>query len=176
MQAAKLTHAATYSSLLHTRLSSARTILGVDQRPNRSSTPQQQQPQQLFRNPDSRTLPIDSADLQPVLNPSVLNRTRPRPAPAPSATSAAAGEATLQEPYTGPTVKPVSEVQAGDSCVCWTPDLCTCGWQSCPYQPPDRVSESLLSESAQLLFGPDVLPQLAMSVDAPADRVAPLLP
>jgi hypothetical protein len=123
---------------------------------------------------DSRTLPIDSGNIQPVLNPNVINATRPPPAPAPAPTSAAAGEAS-QEPYTGPSLKSISEVKAGDSCVCWTPDWCTCGWQSCPYKPPDRAA-ALPSDAAQMLFGADVLPHLHLSEDLSEGSSAPQLP
>lgn len=91
------------TSLLQRALGSAARMLlsdnALQQQPSNSTTTAVNGP---ARNgdPDTRTLPIDSADLQPQLNPTVLNATRPPPAPAPAPTSAAAGEAN-QEPYTG---------------------------------------------------------------------------
>lgn len=161
---------AAYSSLFSSGLRSARALLGIDQAPPASPGV----PRSSSSTADQRTLPTDSADLQPNLNPSVINATRPPPAPAPAATSAAAAEAAAGANWTGPSVKPVQEVRAGDSCVCWNPSTCTCGWQSCPYKPPDQAA-ALPSDSARELFGQDVLPQLQLSNDAQGAREAPPL-
>lgn len=126
----------------------------------------------------------DSAHLPIVLNPQVVHTSKPSTAgpaaPSPSATSVAAAEAAAAaaggSAYTGPVVKAVSDVKAGDSCVCWSPDWCTCGWQACPFDPLDAVAAAAqLSDSAQRLFGADVLPQLQLSADAAVGRVAPPL-
>lgn len=161
---------AAYSSLFSSSIRSARALLGIDQR--QPTSPAAAPPRSSIA--DSRTLPIDSADLQPNLNPSVINATRPSPTPAPAATSAAAGEAAAGANWTGPSVKAVEDVRAGDSCVCWSPSTCTCGWQSCPYKPPDQAA-ALPSDSARELFGQDVLPQLQLSNDAQGAREAPPL-
>jgi hypothetical protein len=161
---------AAYSSLFSTSLRSARALLGIDQRP--ATSPAAAPPRSSTA--DSRTIPTDSADLQPNLNPSVINATRPSPVPSPAATSAAAGEAAAGANWTGPSVKSVEEVRAGDSCVCWNPSTCTCGWQSCPYKPPEQAA-ALPSDSARELFGQDVLPQLQLSTDAQGAREAPPL-
>jgi hypothetical protein len=162
---------AAYSSLFGSGVRSARALLGIDQAPPASPAAA---PRSSSSNADQLTLPTDSADLQPNLNPSVLNATRPPPAPAPAATSAAASEAAAGANWTGPSVKPVGEVRAGDSCVCWNPSTCTCGWQSCPYKPPEQAA-ALPSDSARELFGQDVLPQLQLSNDTQGAREAPPL-
>jgi hypothetical protein len=156
----------------------ARHVLSASQWPNRAAG---SGPSPSLRPPaaaagSTGTINSDSSSVPPNLNPTVINVDRPpRPAPAPAATSAAAGEAVPpQQPYTGPSVKPVAQVRAGDSCVCWSPDLCTCGWQACPYKPPNAAA-ALPSDAAQALFGPDVLPQIRQSADAPQAQAAPPL-
>lgn len=170
MQAFRLpAAAAAHSTLLQGGLSVARSLLGIEQRPNATASPSPS-PKGIG---DGSISDVSAQD-PPQIPPTILNASAPqRPAPAPAATSAAAGEAASQASWTGPTVKSVSEVKAGDSCVCWTADWCTCGWQSCPYQPPNSAAS--LSEAAQTLFGPDVLPQMQLGNDAPASRTAPPL-
>lgn len=165
--------AAAYDALLHSSVGTAisaarRSLLSINQqRPNATAAAGGG-----GRGVADGSISSASGGEPPNLNPAVLPiSSRPqRPTPAPSV---AAGEATTAGPWTGPTLKSVGDVQAGDSCVCWTPDWCTCGWQSCPYKPP--APPASVSESTQAVFGPDMLPQLQLSADAPGARLAPPL-
>lgn len=65
---------------------------------------------------------------------------------------------------TGLVTKSAAEVTAADSCVCWSPDECSCGQQACPYIPTQQ--QVRLSGDALALFGPDVLPSLRLSSHA----------